>query len=118
MMSRKIQIIVCVSFLFISTITHVSAEPFDWIMNSISKAGALDNGDGHYWEFRKNSLGNWEVEGAQGEVATVVLAGENKVELDGFPFGWDANGKFNFSRASGKCILKSDHSGHELEWTC
>ena len=118
MVIRKIQILVCVSLLFMSTITPVSAEPFDWIMSSISKAGTLDNGDGHEWTFRKNSPGNWEVEGAESEVAKVVSAGENKVELNGFPDGWNANGKFDFSRASGKCILKSDHSDHELEWTC
>ena len=30
------------------------AEDFNWIMTSISKVGALDNGDGHEWTFRKS----------------------------------------------------------------
>ena len=94
------------------------AEDFNWIMTSISKAGALDNGDGHEWTFRKSG-GGWEVEGANFETASVTSAGENKVSLDGFPDGWGANGVDAFSRKSGACVLDSQESDtHRLEWKC
>lgn len=101
----------------ISLASTASAENFDWIMGSVSKAGSLENGDGHYWEFR-GGKGKWEVEAPTGDVASVTASGADKVKLDGFPDDWGANGGFAFSRADGKCKLKSDHSGHEVEWKC
>ncbi len=101
----------------IALTSTASAESFDWIMASVSKAGSLANGDGHYWEFR-GGKGKWEVEAPTGDVADVTPAGANKIKLGGFPDDWGANGGFAFSRADGKCMLKSDHSGHEMEWKC
>ena len=94
------------------------AEDFNRIMTSISKVGALDNGDGHEWTFKKSG-GGWEVEGANFETATVTSAGENKVLIDGFPGGWGANGVYAFSNQSGTCVLDSQESAtHRLEWEC
>ena len=94
------------------------AEDFNWIMTSISKVGALDNGDGHEWTFRKSG-GGWEVEGANFETANVTSAGENKVLIDGFPGGWGADGTYVFSTESGTCVLESQESAtHRLEWKC
>ena len=94
------------------------AEDFNWIMTSISKVGALDNGDGHEWTFRKSG-GGWEVEGANFETANVTSAGENKVLIDGFPGGWGADGTYVFSKESGTCVLESQESStHRLEWKC
>ena len=87
-------------------------------MTSISKAGALDNGEGHEWTFRKSG-GGWEVEGAGYNTATVTSAGANKVSIDGFPAGWGANGTYVFSKKSGTCVLDSEESAtHRLEWKC
>ena len=94
------------------------AEDFNWIMTSISKVGALDNGDGHEWTFRKSGDG-WEVEGARYNTASVTSAGENKVSIDGFPASWGANGVYVFTRKSGTCVLDSEESyTHRLEWKC
>ena len=94
------------------------AEHFDWLMTSISKVGALDNGDGHEWTFRKSGDG-WEVEGANFETASVTSAGENKVSIDGFPDNWGANGTYVFSKKSGMCVLDLQASDtHRLEWKC
>lgn len=94
------------------------AEPFDWIMASLVKAGPLANNDGHEWSFRSRKPGAWEVEGAQGEVASVTSGGANKIIIDGFPSRWRANGTFVFSRTEQTCKLVSDHSGHALQWRC
>ncbi len=113
---------IAVAFFVAATLasSNASAEPFNWIMNSAMKVGWIMNGDGIEWQFRKKSNGKWEIDGpsATGEVAKVISVGENVVEISGFPSDWDADGKFKFSRASGKCMLKSDHSSHELEWKC
>lgn len=94
------------------------AEDFHSIMTSISEVGALDNGDGHEWTFRKSGDG-WEVEGANFETASVTSAGENKVSIDGFPYNWNANGIYVFSKESGMCVLDSQESAtHRLEWKC
>jgi hypothetical protein len=94
------------------------AEEFDWILTSVSNAGSIQNGDGHYWQFRSAGDGKWEVEGARGNVAAVTPAGENRINIDGFPSNWGANGDFTFSRTSGACVLESEHSRHKLEWSC
>ncbi len=105
--------------LSISTISSAQAEEFNWIMNSASKAGTLDNGQGHPWKFSQASGGKWEVENPdEAETATVTSVGNNKINFDGFPNRWEADGVFIFSRSSGKCFLKSDHSTHEMEWDC
>ncbi len=94
------------------------AKDFKSIMTSISKVGALDNGDGHEWTFRKSGDG-WEVEGANFETAEVTSAGANKVSIDGFPDRWGANGIYVFSKKSGACVLDSQESAtHRLEWKC
>ena len=97
----------------------VAAEEFTWIMTSISKAGPVDNGEGHDWTFRPGSDDTWEVEGAQGYTATVSSSGENKVEIRGFPRKWGANGIYAFSKNEDHCSLRSQNSfTHHLKWTC
>ncbi len=103
--------------LFLGASSPAVAETFEWILDSVSKAGSLSNGDGHQWKFEGND-GNWKVKGARNKSAGVTSAGENKIKIDGFPYNWGANGVFNFSRTSGKCVLKSDHSVHRLKWNC
>ena len=94
------------------------AEDFHSIMTPISKVGALDNGEGHEWTFRRSG-GGWEVEGADFETASVTSAGANKVSIDGFPDSWNANGVYAFSNKSGACVLDSQESAtHRLEWKC
>ena len=95
----------------------MSAEPFDWIITSISGAGSLSNGDGHQWVFRKKGDG-WEVEGARGQTASVQAGGNGLVRISGFPGNWNANGDYAFSRESDGCALKSMHSRHRLIWKC
>ena len=96
-----------------------AAEEFGWIMKSISQAGEVDNGDGHYWSFKPSGKGKWEVEGAQGYTATISPSGENKVAIDGFPDGWGANGTYAFTKKAGSCSLKSEDSfTHHLKWRC
>ena len=96
-----------------------AAEEFAWIMKSISKAGEVDNGDGHYWSFKQTGKDEWEVKGAQGYSATASSTGENKVAIDGFPGGWGANGTYVFTRKAGNCSLKSEDSfSHHLKWQC
>lgn len=97
--------------------TPAMAETFDQIMASISKAGSLPNGDGHYWSFKAQGQG-WRVEGAQGQSATVTTAGENQVKFDGFPRDWGANGVYTFTNAGGNCTLSSTKSRHKLTWKC
>jgi len=98
--------------------TANSGKSFEEIMESVSAAGLLSNGDGHRWKFRRNSSGSWEVEGARSEVARVTDAGVDLIKIDGFPANWGANGKFEFSKEGDKCRLKSDHSNHRLKWKC
>lgn len=94
-----------------------SAESFSSIMESASKAGWMSNGDGHQWTFSKAGGGKWKV--GNGDMsASVTSAGENKVNIGGFPSSWGANGGYDFSQSSGKCLLKSDHSRHKLKWKC
>ncbi len=50
--------------------------------------------------------------------ANVTSAGENKVSIEGFPGNWGANGRYDYTRADGACVLKSDHSRHALKWNC
>ena len=95
-----------------------TGKSFDEIMQSVSAAGTLPNGDGHRWTFRSSGSGGWEVEGARGKVAQVTDAGPDAVGVDGFPQDWGANGRFLYSEEDGKCRLKSDHSGHRLKWKC
>ncbi len=118
MSNRRFGIVAITLLLGSLTLSSASAEEFIWIMSSISGAGSISNGDGHYWGFRNAGDGEWEVKGAYAKVATVTSAGENKVELSGFPYNWRANGEYDFSRSSGECVLDSDHSEHKLKWSC
>lgn len=93
------------------------AATFEEIMASISKAGSISNGDGHYWAFKSVSNG-WKVEGAQGQSAFVTGGGENQVKIDGFPPGWRADGVYKFTQAERKCTLASTTSRHKLTWNC
>ncbi len=109
---------VAVGWLSATATSPANAEPFEWIMESASKAGSLSNNDGHQWKFRQGSGGRWEVEGARNEVATVTPSGENEIKLSGFPNNWGANGDYEFSRSDGECVLNSDHSQHKMKWSC
>ncbi len=115
---RNAVILVVVLFTAILTVSSVSAEPFESIMDSIAKAGSLDNGQGHIWEFRKSKSGKWFIGAPRGAEGEATSAGENKVKIDDFPTNWWANGGYDFYRKDGKCKLKSDHSTHELNWKC
>jgi len=115
---RKTAILLIGLFTAILTVSPVSSEPFDWIMASIAKAGSLDNGQGHTWEFRKTESGKWFIDAPRGNVGEATSAGENKVKIDDFPGSWFANGGYIFYRNGEKCRLKSDHSSHQLNWKC
>ena len=115
---RDLAASVAVSSLFLAG-GPVAAEEFGWIMKSIANAGDVDNGDGHWWSFKSTGNGEWEVEGAQGYIASVSPAGENKIAIDGFPDGWGANGTYLFTKKAGGCSLKSEDSfTHHLKWRC
>ena len=117
-MPRQILLIIGIFLVLISTsFSSVSAESFDWIMKSISKEGSLSNGDGHSWKFVLLKNEKWRVEGAYSKTAKVTSAGENKVNIKGFPSNWGANGDYSFTRSSGKCVLKSKFR-HKMVWKC
>ena len=100
------------------SVSAQTGKSFEQIMQSVSAAGTLPNGDGHRWTFRSGGDGVWKVEGARGNVARVTDAGPDAIGIDGFPDNWGANGRFLYSEEGGKCRLKSDHSGHKLKWKC
>ena len=95
-----------------------SGMSFNQIMSSAAAAGPMPNADGHVWSFRQDSSGAWLVDGARGNTARVTSAGADRVEISGFPGNWGADGIFVFSESDGRCILKSDHSRHRLDWEC
>lgn len=96
-----------------------SAAEFEAIMESISMLASVDNGDGHLWTFRKTESGEWSVEGARGETATVTSAGANRISIDGFPAEWGADGTYVFTSNAGTCSLDSQDSvTHHLQWPC
>ena len=118
MSGRTFGSLIAAAGLVLLPVSASMAEEFDWILTSVAGAGSISNGDGHYWQFRSAGGGKWEVEGARGNVAVVTPAGDNRINIDGFPSNWGANGDFVFSRSSDACVLESDHSRHKLEWSC
>lgn len=117
MINKKIAVTIISAFAAMSAFSPASAESFESIMASVSKAGWVSNGDGHQWTFSKAGGGKWQV--GNGEmIASVTSAGENKVKIDGFPSSWGANGGFDYSGSNGKCTLKSDHGRHTINWSC
>ncbi len=117
MINRVFAVVTISIFATLSAVSPASAESFESIMASVSEAGWLSNGDGHQWTFGKAGGGKWQV--GNGEMlASVTSAGENKVKIDGFPGSWGANGGFDYSRANGECVLKSDHGRHTIKWAC
>lgn len=114
----SVAIAVSCSIAPVAAVALSNDSTFQEIMSSIAEEGSISNGDGHQWRFAERSGGEWEVKGARGKRASVSDAGQGKIEIDGFPSNWGANGVFLFSVSDGECQLESDHSRHRLEWDC
>lgn len=92
------------------------AEAFSWIMQSLSKAGPISNGNGQKWSFAGNREG-WTVLASRYR-ASAYSSGNNRVRISGFPDNWGADDDYRFKKQGNICNLRSGNGRYKLQWRC
>ena len=97
----------------------VSVKDFNWIMNSISKSGKIDNGNGQPFKIYKSKDGNWKVQHQRNWVESpIVSLGGKKLKMDDFPGNWWMNGTWIFSMEDNDCQLMHEDTENKMKWKC
>ena len=96
-----------------------SVKDFNWIINSISKSGEIDNGDGQPFVINKNKDGKWRAQHKwNGKSSVIVSLGGKKMEMDDFPSDWWMNGTWIFSMEDNDCQLMHEDTENKMKWKC